>query len=59
MSSLMANRLIELPSIIQKKKKKKSFLVYTILIITSVNFQVQETGTIPLFSKTQLHRHQA
>ena len=58
MSSLMANRLIELPSIIQKKKKK-SFLVYTILIITSVNFQVQETGTIPLFSKTQLHRHQA
>ena len=54
----MANRLIELPSIIQKKKKN-SFLVYTILIITSVNFQVQETGTIPLFSKTQLHRHQA
>ena len=58
MSSLMANRLIELPSIIQKKKKKQ-FLVYTILIITSVNFQVQETGTIPLFPKTQLHRHQA
>ena len=56
MSSLMANRLIELPSII---KKKNSFLVYTILIITSANFQVQETGTIPLFSKTQLHRHQA
>ena len=54
----MANRLIELPSIIQKKKKKQ-FLVYTIFIITSVNFQVQETGTIPLFSETQLHRHQA
>ena len=53
----MANRLIELPSIIQKKKKKQFFGIHH--LITSVNFQVQETGTIPLFSETQLHRHQA
>ena len=58
MSSLMANRLIELPRIIPKKKKKKKFFGIHHLI-TSVNFQVQETGTIPLFPKTQLHRHQA
>ena len=34
MSSLMANRLIELPSII---KKKNSFLVYTILLPVSIS----------------------